>query len=84
MSAKDETITTGLDRLNATFAWWGVPGASGNGQLDGQMKRFQASRPISRGPTEMHTKSRWAPYSVPTSGLRGRSRNFFAAGSRKT
>lgn len=42
MSTKDESITTGLDRLNATFAWWGVPGASGNGQIDGQMKRFQA------------------------------------------
>ena len=42
MSTKDETITTALDRLNATFVWWGVPGTSGNGQIDGQMKRLQA------------------------------------------
>ena len=47
MSAKDENITMGLDRLNAMFAWWGVPGANGStangmGQIDGQMKRFQS------------------------------------------
>lgn len=42
MSSKDENITMGLDRLNALFAWWGVPAANGNGQIDGQMKRFQA------------------------------------------
>ena len=42
MNSKDENITTGLDRLNALFAWWGVPALNGNGQMDGQMKRFQA------------------------------------------
>lgn len=42
MSAKDENITTGFDRLNALFAWWGVPGANGNDQIVGQLKRFQA------------------------------------------
>ena len=42
MNAKDENITTAVDRLNALFAWWGVPAATGNGQIDGQMKRFRA------------------------------------------
>lgn len=42
MSAKGESITTALDRWNAIFAWWGVPNASGNTQINGQMRRFQA------------------------------------------
>ena len=42
MSAKDESITMELERLNALFAWWGVPLGSANGQIDGQMKRIQA------------------------------------------
>lgn len=42
MTAKDETITTGLDRLNAAFAWWGIPTATGSGQIDAPMKRCQA------------------------------------------
>ncbi len=41
MNAKNETITTGLDRLNAAFAWWGLPAATGNGNLDGPLKCFQ-------------------------------------------
>ena len=41
MNAKDDNIMMGLDRLNALFAWWGVPTAGGNGNIDGQMKRFQ-------------------------------------------
>lgn len=41
MDAKDNAMTTGVDRLNALMAWWGVPAASGNGAMDGQVKRFQ-------------------------------------------
>jgi len=42
MEAKDETVTMGLDRLNAAFTWWGLPATTGNGQLDAPMKRCQA------------------------------------------
>ena len=41
MTGKDDNIAMGLDRLNALFAWWGVPTADGNGTIDRQMKRFQ-------------------------------------------
>lgn len=41
MSAKDENMTMGLDRVNALFAWWGVPAATANGGLDRQMKCCQ-------------------------------------------
>lgn len=41
MDAKDNVMTTGVERLNALMAWWGVPAASGNGAMDGQVKRFQ-------------------------------------------
>ncbi len=41
MDAKDNVLTTGVERLNALIAWWGVPAANGNGAMDGQMKRFQ-------------------------------------------
>lgn len=41
MRGKDENITMGLDRLNAVFAWWGVPGPSGISQIDDQMKSLQ-------------------------------------------
>jgi hypothetical protein len=40
MDAKDNVLTTGIDRLNALTAWWGIP-AAGNGAVDRQMKRFQ-------------------------------------------
>lgn len=42
MSGKDDNITMGFDRLNALFAWWGVPSSTGNGSIEVQMKRFQA------------------------------------------
>ena len=42
MTAKDDIGAMGLDRLNALFAWWGIPDAGENGNVDGQMKRFQA------------------------------------------
>ena len=42
MSAKDSSVTKGLDRLNALFAWWGVPAAGGNRSLDRQMTCCQA------------------------------------------
>lgn len=42
MTVKHENITTGLDRLNAWFAGWGVPTGNGGSAIDGQMKRFQA------------------------------------------
>lgn len=42
MSAKDENMMFGLDRLSALFTWWGVPAATGNGSLDRQMKCCQA------------------------------------------
>jgi hypothetical protein len=40
MNAKDENVAQGLNRLNAVFAWWGVP--DGNSGLDRQMKCCQA------------------------------------------
>ena len=42
MAAKDGNITTGLNRLNALFTWWGVPNSYENGDIDTQMKRLQA------------------------------------------
>ena len=42
VTAKDGNITTGLNRLNALFTWWGVPNSDGNGDIDTQMKRLQA------------------------------------------
>jgi hypothetical protein len=41
MNAKDDPLTAGVERLNALLGWWGVPIASGNGVIDGQMKRLQ-------------------------------------------
>lgn len=41
MNTKDSNITMGFDRLNALFAWWGVPSSNGNGNIETQMKRFQ-------------------------------------------
>ena len=42
MSSKHQDTTSGLDRWDALFAWWGVPAATGNSQVDDQAKRFQA------------------------------------------
>ena len=42
MDARNEATKPGLDRLNAMFAWWGIPSANGNGQFGMQFKRFQA------------------------------------------
>ncbi len=42
MATKNETTSPGLDRVNAMFAWWGLPEANSAGSLDGQFKRFQA------------------------------------------
>jgi hypothetical protein len=42
VSAKNDNITMGFDRLNALFAWWGVPSSTGNGNIDAPMKRFQS------------------------------------------
>ena len=41
MDTKDNVMTTGVERMNALMALWGVPAASGNGAMDGQVKRFQ-------------------------------------------
>jgi hypothetical protein len=41
MSEKDGNASMGLDRLNAVLAWWGIPNANINGQIDDQMKRLQ-------------------------------------------
>jgi hypothetical protein len=41
MNSKDNSAVMGLDRLNALFAWWGIPKSSGNGTIETQMKRFQ-------------------------------------------
>ncbi len=40
MADKDETASLGLDRMNAVFAWWGLPGGASAGKLDGHFKRF--------------------------------------------
>jgi len=42
MGADDRNFTMGLDRLNALFTWWGVPGMNTNNNVDNQMKRLQA------------------------------------------
>lgn len=41
MKVKDESITSGLDRLNALLVWWGIPNANGGENIGGQVKRFQ-------------------------------------------
>jgi hypothetical protein len=41
-AAKDGNITTGLNRLNALFTWWGVSNSYRNGDIDTPMKRLQA------------------------------------------
>jgi hypothetical protein len=41
MRANEGNIAMGLDRLNALFAWWGVPNAKEEGGIEKQMKRFQ-------------------------------------------
>jgi hypothetical protein len=42
VTKKDGNITTGLNRLNALFTWWGVANSYGNGDIDTPMKRLQA------------------------------------------
>jgi hypothetical protein len=41
MDAAGDAVTTGVERLNALLAWWGVPSAAVNGEIDAQTKRFQ-------------------------------------------
>lgn len=42
MNMKNGSITSGLDRMNAVLAWWGVPSANGSENIEGQVRRFQA------------------------------------------
>jgi hypothetical protein len=39
---KDDNVTTDVTWSIPIFAWWGLPQASGDGGIDGQLKRFQA------------------------------------------
>jgi hypothetical protein len=41
MDARDNVLATGVERLNALIAWWGLPAVSGDGAMERQMKRFQ-------------------------------------------
>ena len=41
MTAKTDTIPTGLNRFNALLAWWGAPDGLGLGSTEAQTKRFQ-------------------------------------------
>lgn len=41
METKDP-ITTGIERMNALIAWWGVPTTNTSGTIDRQMQRWQA------------------------------------------
>jgi hypothetical protein len=40
MNGQHDSITAGLNRLNALFAWWGVPSAD-SGSTDTKMRGFQ-------------------------------------------
>lgn len=41
MNAKNEGVTSGLDRLNALLVWWGIPNVNSGENVAGQIKRFQ-------------------------------------------
>ena len=41
MTAKTDTIPTGLNRFNGLLAWWGAPDGLGLGNTEAQTKRFQ-------------------------------------------
>jgi hypothetical protein len=41
MDVKNEGAASGLDRLNALLAWWGMPTDDESGTIDAQAKRLQ-------------------------------------------